>query len=803
MHANPKRRHLLLIATALLTAAALLAGGCAKQDLYDPPGSPYAIVGHVPLPSINEGVDVIGRSAFVAGGEAGLHTVDWTDPAAPQLLATLNTTKYADDVQVLRALTDGVLRDICHVVEGTEGVTSYDVTDPAVPVSYNTGTTAVVGRTIYIEQSDDPTEPYIVYLAEDWKGVRIFESVPADPGVLAYNGVFVGTNGKAYSLVVRDGWGYCADNEMGLCVLDLRILDLNAVRLASWADTHGTARAVALEGDYAFVADGVEGLAVFRIHEGDTPELVAHYDLGGFSEAIEVRDGLCALAANGGGVHFMDVRNPTDPIYLGTTPTSYATDVAFADDGHCIVVDEDDGLLVLGGRGPFLDKTRPGKVSDLTALTAGSRAIDLSWTMTGDDRFIGTAASLEIRMADAPILDEETWNAATPLTGLPVPEAPGTIMALTVEDLELSSTYHFAMKVRDDADQVSVLSNAASAATASGITLRNASLDIDGGTIDDTYTYQVEAIWEEAPFNATEVIIDGTPHTMTNTEGNFYSYQTTLPVGAHTYSFRFTSTGVPDAVTEDVIGPLVGLEAFTMGSPAGENGRVTDEVQHTVVLSNHVVAEPHEVTQAEWDAVMPAGSNPSQFVGGERPVDSVLWLDAIRYCNARSLDESLTPAYAINEVTGAVDWDREADGYRLPTEAEWEYLCRAGTSTALYSGDLVELNCRLDFNLDSIGWYCGNANDGTEVVGQKTANQFGLHDTSGNVREWCWDWYDTVTTETVMDPEGPSFGARRSCRGGSWYYNGQDCRSAARGSFPPDSPDNTVGFRVVRTEFSR
>jgi len=787
-----------LLILAVLSIGAVLAG-CGQQDLYEPPGSPYQVVGRVPLPSTNEAVAVVGRTAFVAAGEAGLHVVDWSDPASPQLLASVNTTKYADDIQVVRTFTGGVLRDIAHIVEGTEGITSYDVSDPAHPVDYLTGTTAVVGRSLFIAQDEDPSAPYVVYLAEDWKGVRVFESVPLDPGILAYNGVFVGTLGNAYAIVVRDGWGYCAQDELGICVLDLRVLDLNSVALVAWADSPGKARAVALEGDYAFVADGVEGLAVFRIDAGETPVHVAQYDLSGFCEAIAVRDGLCALAANGGGVHFLDVHDPAHPIYLGTTVTTYSLDVAFADDGHCLVADEDDGLVILGGRGPFRDDISPSPVTDLVAEPAGATAVDLAWTMTGDDRMLGQAAALEIRRAAAPITDATTWEAATPVAGLPAPEAPGTAMTFTVAGLVRDTEYHFALRVLDDAGQVSDLSNPAAATTAEGIILRNPRLDLAGGTIDDTFTYEIEALWEGG-FTASEVIIDGTPHTMTFVADNLYRYQTTLPKGTHTYAFRFAAAGEDDAVTAAFTGPVVGEVVYTMGSPDSEYGRSPDEVRHLVVFSDPVVASPHEVTQADWDAVMPSGSNPSQHPGADRPVDSATWYEAVAYCNARSLADGLTPAYTIDGT--AVAWDTAADGWRLPTEAEWEYVCRAGTSTALYNGPLVELNCRLDPNLDAIGWYCGNAASGPDVVEQKAPNAFGLYDLSGNVQEWCWDWYGELTSAAVLDPAGAVTGDLRVCRGGSWFYGSQDCRSAARGTFPPDSPDDTVGFRIVRTDFA-
>lgn len=798
MSANLTHR-LLLTLTATVIGLAILVAGCGKEDLYQPPGSPYEVIGHLPLPSLNEGLAVLDNTVYVAGGEAGLHTIDWSNPANPVLLATINTTKFAEDIQVTRTFDGGVMRDIAHVVEGTEGVTSFDVTDPANPVDYETGTTAVFGRTVFIAEDVDPSKAYVVYLAESWKGVRIFESVTGDPGILAYNGVFVGTNGQAYHLVVRDGWGYCADNEMGLCVLDLRVLDLNSVTLTSWADTPGSARFVALQGDYALVADGVEGLAVFRINEGDTPVKVAQYDLSGFSESIALRDGLCALAGNTGGVHFMDVTDPTNPVYLGTTATPNATDVVFTEDGHCLVMDEETGFYVLAGRGAFSDIKAPAPVSDLAAEPFSRTEIDLIWTVTGDDRMRGTATSQEIRYALHDPDVEPTWESAAPLAGVPAPEAPGTSMTYQMTGLEPGTAYDVAIVVTDDAGYASPVPAFLNVETPLGIVLSNPALNIIGGTDSDTYVYSIEARWP-LEFIETQVVIDGVAETMTTEDGLHFRYSTNHVAGSHTYRFNFTADDIDPATTDEEVGPLVGALPFVMGSPEGEPGRGDDEPEHIVVLAHDLVAGAHEVTQSEWDDVMPPGSNPSTFPGANRPVDSVTWLDALHYCNARSLaeDPALEPVYVFDD-DNLVDTDFAASGWRLPTEAEWEYLCRAGTSTALYNGHLLNLNCLVDPNLDAIGWYCGNATGGPAVGEQKLPNALNLYDMSGNLREWCFDWYAPLASDPALAPEGPEFGEEKVVRGGSWYYQAQECRSAARGTFPPDSPDNTIGMRVVRS----
>jgi formylglycine-generating enzyme required for sulfatase activity len=228
--------------------------------------------------------------------------------------------------------------------------------------------------------------------------------------------------------------------------------------------------------------------------------------------------------------------------------------------------------------------------------------------------------------------------------------------------------------------------------------------------------------------------------------------------------------------------------SFTMGSPPGESGRDDDEKQHRVTLTRGFLMSATEVTQAQYEAVM--GESPSHFEGASRPVESVSWYDAVRFCNALSEREGLRPAYRI--AGDRVTWDRDADGYRLPTEAEWEYACRAGTTTRFHTGDG-------EADLDRAGWYSGNSGRETHDVGQKAANAWGLYDMHGNVWEWCWDWYDSYGGDAT-DPAGPSGpGDYRVLRGGYWYNYAQDCRSANRYDFNPDSSFFYVGFRPVRS----
>jgi formylglycine-generating enzyme required for sulfatase activity len=252
--------------------------------------------------------------------------------------------------------------------------------------------------------------------------------------------------------------------------------------------------------------------------------------------------------------------------------------------------------------------------------------------------------------------------------------------------------------------------------------------------------------------------------------------------------------------------------SFSMGSPEDEPGRIPGfETLHQVTLTKAIFVSMYEVTQSEWQAVMPW--NPSGHWGASRPVDQVNWFDAVSYCNERSIAEGYTPAYMITDVvyigppapyhiaSATVAWNQAANGYRLLTEAEWEYACRATSAAAFCNGGITNVHCSpLDPNLDQVGWYCGNEGTTTHDVGTKTANAWGLKDMHGNVQEWCWDWFDpSYQTGPLTDPIGPESGLGRVLRGGYWWAEAEQCRSAIRDPVPPGALATRMGLRVCRT----
>jgi len=237
---------------------------------------------------------------------------------------------------------------------------------------------------------------------------------------------------------------------------------------------------------------------------------------------------------------------------------------------------------------------------------------------------------------------------------------------------------------------------------------------------------------------------------------------------------------------------LISGGSYTRGSPTSEPQRGSDETQHQVTLSSFWMS-PYEVTEALWASVM-GGSTTSQL-----PAVIVNWFDAVAFCNLLSTSRGLTPAYTISGTT--VTWNQGANGYRLPTEAEWEYACRAGSTTAFANGPITHTGCQpLDPKLATRGWYCGNSGGNRRLpVGQKLANAWGLYDMHGNMWEWCWDWYGIYPTGSVTNPTGPSSGSGRVFRGGSWYSYAKFCRSAYRGSNDTSVVPGVYGFRLTRS----
>ena len=223
---------------------------------------------------------------------------------------------------------------------------------------------------------------------------------------------------------------------------------------------------------------------------------------------------------------------------------------------------------------------------------------------------------------------------------------------------------------------------------------------------------------------------------------------------------------------------------FQMGS---NNGESDEKPIHTVTVNDFYIGK-YEVTQKQWKEVM--GNNPSYFKGDNLPVEKISWYDALRFCNKLSGEEGLTPCYTGIGALSRCNFS--ANGYRLPTEAEWEYVARGGNKSRAYKYSGSN-------NCGDVAWYSGNSGSKTHSVGKKQANELGIYDMSGNVWEWCNDWYDGnyYSSSPRDNPQGPNSSPDRVFRGGSWNCNGYYCRVAYRNYFYPDVSFN-FGFRFSR-----
>ena len=248
-------------------------------------------------------------------------------------------------------------------------------------------------------------------------------------------------------------------------------------------------------------------------------------------------------------------------------------------------------------------------------------------------------------------------------------------------------------------------------------------------------------------------------------------------------SIKVSSTALPPDPGSPLVIEALKLElmpipagSFSMGSSVQEQDRADDEGPQTIVtITKPFWLSRTEVTQEQWKAVM--GNNPSNFKGKDLPVEKISWEDAIAFCEKlnRDLENTLPAGYR----------------YSLPTEAQWEYACRAESTTRFYFGDDPEYD-----QLDKYAWYAGNSSDKTHAVGTKLPNRWDLYDMHGNVWEWCMDWYGEYKGGSTSDPRGADSGEYRVLRGGGWHFDGLDCRAADRNWSFSYGAFSLAGFRV-------
>ena len=329
--------------------------------------------------------------------------------------------------------------------------------------------------------------------------------------------------------------------------------------------------------------------------------------------------------------------------------------------------------------------------------------------------------------------------------------------------------------------------------------LRREAMEADWGKLSRLLKLKVVSDAQKREWATAYVKAYGSDSTKNPHFGDLVQYTMTIPAG-----WAFIPAG-----------------SFLMGSPAGEAGRYDNEGPQTrVTISGPFLLKKTEVTQGEWKAAM--GSNPSTYknCGDDCPVENVTWLESVDFCNKLSKKEGLEQCYQINGSAVTLKGP-SCRGYRLPTEAEWEYAARAGTTTALYTGGLTIKGDNNGPELDAIAWYGGNSGVsysggsdcsgwsnkqypsstcGTHPVSRKQPNAWGLWDMLGNVWEWCDDWYaGNLAGGSVTDPTGPSSGSNRVFRGGSWVNGARGVRAAVRYAIAPGYRNGDLGLRPARS----
>ena len=388
--------------------------------------------------------------------------------------------------------------------------------------------------------------------------------------------------------------------------------------------------------------------------------------------------------------------------------------------------------------------------------------------------------------------------------------------SFTDGEVVLGNTYYYKLvSVRNNRDgglsinYASALAEESSLAAPTGLTASVEginSIELSWNPVSGAISYMIFRGYTSGNINTYITTTTANQYKVEGLEQDTDYYFTVSALSERSESYRSNPVNAKTDKSIDVEMVRISGGTFTRGSWDSLDNNASPS--HQVTLGAFWIGK-YEVTQDLYEAI--TGVNPSHFNGstgrepaadeeqGKRPVENITWFDAIEFCNKLSERKGLTPVYTISgrtpgtgypitAATVTVNWS--ADGYRLPTEAEWEYACRAGTTTGYNTGNTIS---------DNTGWYWSNSLSRTREVGKKPPNALGLYDMHGNVYEWCWDWFGAYLNTAQTDPRGATSGTMRVVRGGSWYSsNTRWLRSACRNDFSPFTRNNETGFRLVR-----
>jgi formylglycine-generating enzyme required for sulfatase activity len=772
------------------------------------------------------GVAVAGNYAYVADYAAGLQVIDIGTPANPQRVGGYDTVGWALGV--------AVSGNYAYVADYAAGLQVINISNPANPQrggGYNT-----TGYALGVAVSGN-----YAYVADDAAGLQVINiSNPANPQrVGGYD-----TTGYAYGVAVSGNYAYVADDAAGLQVIDISN-PANPQRVGGY-DTAGNALGVAVSGNYAYVADGSAGLEVIDINNPANPQRVGGYDTAGSARAVAVAGNYACVADNTAGLEILTA-GPVATMAGIVRANIFAGDAA--------------GLTNLNAAqlagGTLADARLSANVALLGAnqaftgtnvFTAGSVGIGTATPRAGLEIERGTVNAAALRLTSASAghgsgLWLENRSGGVTNTWSLYAASAGTLTLANQQLLKGALVVTTNLNVGIGAANPGQLLQVGDASVAGSEGMIRLGSHSPTNNFFRTWDIGVPQTGGDLSGAGYSFVIDDTvygndPEFMIKYGTGRVGIGRTNPVSALDVNGTVTAlafvgdgaglSNIPAAavVTAPPGMVLIPAGAFTMGATTNDTD-ITDAATVTATVSAFYM-DVNLVTFSQWQSVYYWATehsytfkNAGAGKAANHPVQTVDWYDCVKWCNARSEQAGRTPVYytgagfttvyKTGEVTVYPNWS--ANGYRLPTEAEWEKAARGGLSGQRFPwGNRITQNLAnyygrtadISYDLGPDGYNpigsVGGTDPSTSPVGSFAPNGYGLNDMAGNVYEWCWDWYGTPYGQpTTVNPTGPAGPlSYRVLRGGTWYGSADLTRCAYRDFNSPGGDYVLIGFRCVR-----